>query len=131
VEASRLGDRARSKLIRLLSDDHPEPGPWVGRLKSLSDLENAPVFADAVRFLFHLKVGDAEAEGLLDRVLDHRRILTRVLGRDPGLRVAAMDYLRRPNGRPGRTRSQGCRTGACFKTLSTPRSAAAAVTGGR
>jgi len=93
VEASRLGDRARSKLIRLLSDDHPEPGPWVGRLKSLSDLENAPVFANAVRFLFHLKLDDAEAEVLLDRVLAHRRALTAGLGRDPGLRVAAMDYL--------------------------------------
>jgi len=93
VGASRLGDRARSKLIRLLSDDHPEPGRWVGRLRSLSDLENTPVFASAVRFLFHLKVNDAEAEVLLERVLDHRRSLTRDLGRDPGLRVAAMDYL--------------------------------------
>ena len=93
MEASRLGDRARSKLIRLLSDDHPEPGPWVSRLKSLSDVENTPVFSTAVRFLFHLKVDEAEAEVLLERVLDHRRSLTRELGRDPGLRVAAMDYL--------------------------------------
>ena len=62
MEASRLGDRARSKLMRLLSDDHPDPGRWVGRLKSLSDFENTPVFANAVRFLFHLKVDDAEAE---------------------------------------------------------------------
>ncbi len=93
MEASRLGDRARSKLMRLLSDDHPDPGRWVSRLKSLSEFENAPVFANAVRFLFHLKVDDAEAELLLDRVLDHRRSLTRELERDPGLRVAAMDYL--------------------------------------
>jgi diguanylate cyclase (GGDEF)-like protein len=93
VEASRLGDRARSKLMSLLSDDHPDPGRWVGRLKSLSDVENTPVFSNAVRFLFHLKVDDAEAELLLERVLDHRRALARELGRDPGLRVAAMDYL--------------------------------------
>jgi diguanylate cyclase (GGDEF)-like protein len=93
VEASRLGDRARSKLMRLLSDDHPDPGRWVLRLKSLSEFENTPVFARAVRFLFHLKVDDAEAEQLLDRVLDHRRALTHELERDPGLRVAAMDYL--------------------------------------
>jgi diguanylate cyclase (GGDEF)-like protein len=93
VEASRLGDRARSKLMRLLSDDHPDPGRWVLRLRSLSEFENTPVFADAVRVLFHLKVDDAEAERLLDRVLDHRRALTRELERDPGLRVAAMDYL--------------------------------------
>ncbi len=93
MEASRLGDRARSKLIRLLSDDHPDPGRWVSRLRTLSDVENTPVFASAVRFLFHLKVDDAEAETLLERVLEHRRGLTRDLGRDPGLRVAAMDYL--------------------------------------
>jgi diguanylate cyclase (GGDEF)-like protein len=93
VEASRLGDRARSKLMSLLSDDHPEPGRWIGRLKSLSNLENTPVFANAVRFLFHLNVDDAEAALLLDRVLGHRSTLIRDLGRDPGLRVAAMDYL--------------------------------------
>jgi diguanylate cyclase (GGDEF)-like protein len=93
VEASRLGDRARSKLMRLLSDDHPDPGRWVLRLKYLSEFENTPVFANAVRVLFHLKVDDAEAEQLLDRVLDHRRALTHELERDPGLRVAAMDYL--------------------------------------
>ena len=93
MEASRLGDRARGKLMRLLSDDHPDPGRWVGRLKSLSDLENTPVFATAVRFLFHLKVDDSEGEELLARVLEHRRGLIRDLGRDPGLRVAAMDYL--------------------------------------
>jgi diguanylate cyclase (GGDEF)-like protein len=93
VEASRLGDRARGKLMNLLSDDHPDPGHWVGRLRSLSDLENTPVFATAVRFLFHLKVDDAEAEVLLSRVLEHRSSLSRKLGRDPGLRVAAMDYL--------------------------------------
>jgi diguanylate cyclase (GGDEF)-like protein len=59
----------------------------------LSDLENTPVFATAVRFLFHLKVDDSEGEALLEGVLDHRLNLTQVLGRDPGLRVAAMDYL--------------------------------------
>jgi diguanylate cyclase (GGDEF)-like protein len=93
VEASRLGDRARSKLIRLLSDDHPEPSRWLGSLKSLSELENAPVFSSAVRILFHLKLSDSDAQVLLDRVLTHRRELTRELGRDPGLRVAGMDYL--------------------------------------
>ncbi len=93
MEASRLGDRARGKLMSLLSDDHPDPGRWINRLQSLSDLENTPVFASAVRFLFHLKVDEGEAEVLLGRVLGHRTALTGDLGRDPGLRVAAMDYL--------------------------------------
>ncbi|HZN54054.1 MAG TPA: diguanylate cyclase [Candidatus Polarisedimenticolaceae bacterium] len=93
MESPRLGERARSKLIHLLSDDHPDPARWVGRLRSLGDLENAPVFASAVRFLFHLELDEPEAELLIERVLDHRGFLTASLRRDPGLRVAAMDYL--------------------------------------
>ena len=93
MEPPRLGDRARSKLIHLLSDDHPEPQRWVGRLRSLGEVENTPVFSNAVRFLFHLDFGDKHAEQLIENVLEHRRFLTRLLGRDPGLRVAAMDYL--------------------------------------
>jgi diguanylate cyclase (GGDEF)-like protein len=93
VESPRLGDRARSRLIDLLSDDHPDPSQWVGRLKSFRDFENAPAFATAVRFLFQLEVPDDEAERLLDNVLEHRATLATALRRDPGLRVAAMDYL--------------------------------------
>jgi diguanylate cyclase (GGDEF)-like protein len=93
VEATRLGERARGKLIRLVSDDHPDPDRWIARLKSLSDLENAPVFSAAVRVLFHLDLHDADAMRLLAAVLAHREHLARSLGRDPGLRVAAMDYL--------------------------------------
>jgi diguanylate cyclase (GGDEF)-like protein len=93
VESPRLGERARSKLIHLLSEDHPDPAYWVGRLRSFREFENAPAFATAVRFLFHLDVDDTEAERLLETVLEHRASLGRSLGRDPGLRVAAMDYL--------------------------------------
>jgi len=93
VESPRLGERARSKLIHLLSDDHPEPGRWVGRLRSLGDLENAPMFASAVRFLFNLELDEPDAQALLERVLAHRGFLTATLRRDPGVRVAAMDYL--------------------------------------
>jgi diguanylate cyclase (GGDEF)-like protein len=93
VESPRLGERARSKLIHLLSEDHPDPAHWVGRLRSFREFENAPAFATAVRFLFHLEVDDAVAERLLEHVLEHRAVLASTLGRDPGLRVAAMDYL--------------------------------------
>jgi diguanylate cyclase (GGDEF)-like protein len=93
VESQRLGDRARSRLIHLLSDDHPEPSQWVDRLKSFREFENAPAFATAVRFLFNLDLPDEEAERLMACVLEHRVGLAAKLRRDPGLRVAAMDYL--------------------------------------
>ena len=90
---SRLGEKARSKLIHLLSEDHPEPEAWLSRLRALRDTEGGPIFSDAVRALFHLEMDDGEAERLLRHVLDHRVALTARLGRDAGLRVAAMDYL--------------------------------------
>lgn len=93
MESPRLGERARSKLIHLLSDDHPDPAIWVGRLRTFRDFESAPAFATAVQVLFHLDLDDGTAERLLETMLAHRDGLTRALGRDPGLRVAAMDYL--------------------------------------
>jgi diguanylate cyclase (GGDEF)-like protein len=93
VEAPRLGERARTRLIHLLSEDHPDPTVWVARLRSFREFESAPAFATAVRVLFQLELEDREAETLLEQVLRHRAGLVGVLGRDPGLRVAAMDYL--------------------------------------
>ena len=93
VGESRLGEKARSKLIHLLSDDHPDPEPWLSRLRALREGEGAPVFSDAVRTLFHLEMADGDGERLLESVLHHRNHLTARLGRDAGLRVAAMDYL--------------------------------------
>ena len=93
VGESRLGEKAHSKLIHLLSEDHPEPEAWLSRLSALRDAEGGPIFSDAVRVLFHLEMEDREAERLLRHVLDHRGHLTSRLGRDTGLRVAAMDFL--------------------------------------
>ena len=90
---SRLGDKARSRLIHLLSEDHPDPKAWMKHLAALRDVEGGAIFSDAVRTLFHLEMDDGEAEGLLRHVLEHRQTLTSRLGRDAGLRVAAMDYL--------------------------------------
>ena len=88
-----MGERARTKLLHLLSDDHPDPVIWVARLRSFREFETAPAFASAVRVLFQLELEDVDAERLLEHVLDHRAALVASLGRDPGLRVAAMDYL--------------------------------------
>ena len=93
MEAPRLGERARTKLFHLLSEDHPDPVIWVSRLRTFRDFESAPAFATAVHMLFQLELDDLEAERLLEHVLRHRTSLQTALGRDPGVRVAAMDYL--------------------------------------
>jgi diguanylate cyclase (GGDEF)-like protein len=93
VPSTRLGDRARNKLVHLLSNDRPEPEHWLARLKTLREIENAPIFATALRILFHLDLDESAAEGILARVLEHRAQLTAALTRDPGIRVAAMDFF--------------------------------------
>jgi two-component system cell cycle response regulator len=93
VEATRLGERARGKLFDLLSDDRADSRHLITRLKSLREMEGVPVFATALRFLSHLEMEDGEAERLLERVLLHRASIARTLGRDPGVRVAMMDFL--------------------------------------
>lgn len=93
MQATRLSDRARGKLVHLLSDDRPRAGHWLARLKSLGEVENVPAFSSALRFLFHVALEDGEAEREIRRLLAHRRELAEALGRDPGLRVAGLDYF--------------------------------------
>lgn len=93
MEDLRLADRARRRLVHVLEDDRPEPDRWLSRLRSWSDHEAQPVFFNAVRLMFHLDLPEAEAEDLIGRVLAHRTVMTSALGRDPGLRVAGVDYL--------------------------------------
>jgi diguanylate cyclase (GGDEF)-like protein len=91
--AQRVAERTRQRLLALLRGDHPDPGRFMSRLRELRALEEIPAFAETVRLLVHLEVPDDEAEALLGEVLKHRDTMGRALGRDPGLRVAAVDYL--------------------------------------
>ena len=80
-------------MIALLRADRPDPERWIRRIRDLRAVEEIPAFAETVRLLTHLELPDEEAERLLLDVLRHREELGRALGRDPGLRVAAIDYL--------------------------------------
>lgn len=95
----RLAERARRRLVAILSDDRPEPSRWSARLQNWGVVEGQPAFSNAARLLFHLRLSESESEKLLQRVLDHREAMTRALGRDPGLRVAGVDYLSNIEGR--------------------------------
>jgi diguanylate cyclase (GGDEF)-like protein len=46
-----------------------------------------------LRLLAHLEMSEDEAERLLDELLQHRAQIGAALGRDPGLHVAAIDFL--------------------------------------
>lgn len=93
MEASRLADRARRRLARTLEEPGVEPIRRIERLRAWGEHEGVAPFAQAVRTLFHLELDDEDARHLVERVLAHRAGLAQALGRDPGLAVAAADYL--------------------------------------
>ena len=93
VAAQRVSERTRQKLLALLKGDHPDPGRFVSRLREVRTIDDVHAFAEAIRLLVNLDLREAEAEAVLGEVLRHREAMTSALGRDPGLRVAAVDYL--------------------------------------
>jgi diguanylate cyclase (GGDEF)-like protein len=93
VSGARLVPRARSRVASLLADDRAHPGKLMARLHQLRAVEDGPVFSAALSLLAHLEVPEAEGEEILGRIVLHRGALTRLLSRDPGMSVAAVDYL--------------------------------------
>jgi len=85
--------RIEEQLLRLLRDDRPAPHRLLARLNELGREEGVPALSRALRLLVHVEVGEEEAARLWSDILSHRTVLARALGRDPGLRVAALDYL--------------------------------------
>jgi diguanylate cyclase (GGDEF)-like protein len=93
VAALRVSDRLVKRLATLLADDRCDADGLMARLRELRDAEGAPACSAALRALAHLEIPETQAEQLLLDLLHHRGEVARALGRDPGLRVAAIDYL--------------------------------------
>ncbi len=85
--------QVRQRLVALLAEDRPDGGRLLGRLRELRLLEGVHACSAVVHLLAHLNLKEDDAEELLVDLLAHREHVTNALGRDPGLRVAAIDYL--------------------------------------
>jgi len=77
----------------MLVDDRPDPRELMGQLRGLRDETGFPAAAAALHLLAHIEMPEVQAERLLADLLRHRDDVAGSLGRDPGLRVAAIDYL--------------------------------------
>jgi len=93
VAVPGIADRTRQRLLALLADDRPEAGTLTGRLREIRELDGIPAFGAAMHLLAGLDLSDRIAEKLLADILAHRGVLRGKLDRDPGLRVAAVDFL--------------------------------------
>jgi diguanylate cyclase (GGDEF)-like protein len=92
LAARQIDEQMRARLASLLADDRPDSEQLLSRLDELRAAGGQP-FSGAVHLLARVEIPEAQAERLLRDLLRHREEVTRALRRDPGLRVAAIDYL--------------------------------------
>lgn len=93
MEALQRHDAVREKLVALLAGDRPDGDKLMASLLEIRQGEGVEACSMALNLLARLKLPEIQAERLLCDLLRHRGEVTRALGRDPGLRVAAIDYL--------------------------------------
>ncbi|ANM31952.1 hypothetical protein ABI59_23895 [Acidobacteria bacterium Mor1] len=92
-----LAEHTRRSLLALLEDDRPDGDRLLDRLDHLARLDGQPVFAAALEAVGAASTDEADdPRYCFAELLRHRGALHRKLGRDPGLRVAALDLRLRP-----------------------------------
>ena len=93
MEREELTETTRSRLVALLQSADEDPERLTTRLRDLRRLERIAAFSGLLEVLAHVRLPEEQAEELLDELLRHRGQLRERLRRDPGLPVAAIDYL--------------------------------------
>jgi diguanylate cyclase (GGDEF)-like protein len=93
LEVTQRRHPVRRRLESLLAGEPEEAGRLLERLVEIRRTEGIRACAEALRLLAHLDLPEERAEKLLADLLRHRVELAARLGRDPGLAVAAVDYL--------------------------------------
>src|SRR6056297_361396 len=64
-----------------------------GRVARLQREHGDGVIAELVFALTGVRPAAGQAHAMWDSIAEHREAMTRLLGRDPGVRVAALDWL--------------------------------------
>jgi diguanylate cyclase (GGDEF)-like protein len=82
----------RQSLQRFLEAHPPQERRFLARFEKL-DAAGQPVYSQLLHVLTHLSFAEGEARKHWARVVAHRARLSQALGRDPGLRVAILDYF--------------------------------------
>jgi diguanylate cyclase (GGDEF)-like protein len=88
-EAGRLKD----ELLAVLAEDAQNEERLLARLDTLSRESGVSAHAALLLILTHLAFEDAQARSHWDSILAHRAVMSGAIGRDPGLRVALLDYF--------------------------------------
>ena len=92
-QAPRPSGQDRRRLAALLTDKNLDGGRLLSRLREIRSFEGLAAFSEVVHLLAHVELTEPDAEELLVELLRHRGEMSGQLGRDPGLQVAAIDFL--------------------------------------
>ena len=87
------GPARRRRMANLLATARLDGAQLLHRLRELRSLEGVAACSSALHVLTHIDLGEPEADALLCELLRHRDAVAGRLGRDPGLVVAAADFL--------------------------------------
>jgi len=93
MQAPQLTEHARRRLAAIVGDSRLDGARLVSRLREIRVQEGVPACSAALRLLAHVEMNEDEAEELLGELQEHRARISSNLGRDPGLPVAALDFL--------------------------------------
>jgi diguanylate cyclase (GGDEF)-like protein len=93
MEPSDLSEQSRKRLEVLLRGAHEDGPSLLDQLRDLRARDGVPAFSGALRLMANVERSEAEAEALFEELHAHRGALVAALGRDPGLHVAAVDFL--------------------------------------
>ncbi len=93
----RLDPRTREELLALLEAPSPSGEAVRRRVEEMSRKGAFAVHAALMGLLLHTEMSEEEASAHWRSLCAHREVLSSRLGRDPGLRVAALDYFSRRN----------------------------------
>ena len=86
----------RQSLLELLEADPPHEERLLAEFERRR-VKGYPLYSSILYILTHLNFSEAEAQRQWRRILAHREVLRTRLGRDPGLRVALLDYFQNVN----------------------------------
>jgi diguanylate cyclase (GGDEF)-like protein len=90
-------DRLRGELLAVLEEDATNAQRLAARLDSITEESGVGAHAALLLILTHLPFEDNEARTHWQSILAHRDEMSRRLGRDAGVRVAALDYFMNVN----------------------------------
>jgi diguanylate cyclase (GGDEF)-like protein len=91
--------RLRDELLEVLVEDARNVERLTARLDSITEEKGIGAHAALLLILTHLPFEEEEARRHWQAILVHREAMSRVLGRDAGIRVAVLDYFMNINRR--------------------------------